>query len=155
MFIHGSWRDPIQAIIMLFTASPFSHVCIAFWVEMGSRKRLMCVEAQTKAKRRILSLGYYDDLMMTVIAAPTPWEHVQTDALSAVGTVTYGLIEAICVGISEFIKRLTGIRMPVRDRDREYCSRFVADVYQLPNRTGSPQVLYEQLLAVSHVKQPV
>lgn len=152
VFIHGSWSDPIQAIIMLFTASPFSHVCIAFWTDIGPHRRLMCVEAQTKVKRRILSLGFYDNLNMTVVAAPLPWKQVQADALSQVGKVHYGLKEAMYTGIYEFVLRLTGIKLPMRPLTREYCSAMVADVYRMPNNCGSPQSLYEQLLTVSYCK---
>jgi hypothetical protein len=153
VFIRGSWRSPIQALIMLFTASPYSHVCVAFWVDIGVEKRLMCIEAQTKARRRILALRCYDDLMMTVIAAPTPWNYVREDALSKVGKATYGLGEAIYIGVCELLFRLTKIRLPVKPPSREYCSTFVADLYQLPIKSGSPQALYEQLLAVSYCKE--
>ena len=155
VFIHGSWRDPLQAIIMLFTASPFSHVCVAFWVETGIGRRLMCVEAQAKARRRILTMGYYEDSEMTVLAAPLPWQDVRASALSRVGKAHYGLAEAMYVGICEFVKRRTGIKLPMRPVSREYCSTFVADMYQLPVRTGSPQALYEQLLTITHSKEGI
>jgi hypothetical protein len=146
VFVHGQWNDPIQAVVMFFTASLFSHVCIAFWAKAPQGRILLCVEAQGKAKRRIFPLSLYSDNHLTVIAAPKPWKTVESFALSKVGKAEYGMVEAMYVGVREFIFRHTGYKMPVRFNSREYCSTFVAAVYDLDVESGSPQTLYEHLV---------
>ena len=140
---------------MFVTDSPFSHVCIAFWVDTPSGKRLMCVEAQERSRRRIFALSYYEGSEMTIIAAPKPWEDVRAAALMHVGQAQYGWLEAIYVGVRELIERKTRIKLPMRGFAREFCSAFVANIYQLDRRDVSPQALYEQLLGVSYIKEKV
>jgi hypothetical protein len=152
VFIHGEWHDPIQAVIMLFTASLFSHVCIAFWVNTPNGKRLMCVEAQGRSRRRIFPLSFYSDNYMTVVQAPKPWNTVKAHALSKVGKADYGMGEAIYVGLREWIIRHTGYKLPLRPKTKEYCSTFVAAVYELDVVDGSPQTLYEHLLLCTSVR---
>lgn len=146
VFIHGSWNRPIQALIMFFTGSEFSHCAIAFWIDTPSGKRLMCVEAQGMSRRRILTLSYYDDAAMTIIPAPKPWTQVRHIALEEIGKKQYGMFEAIYVGIQEFIHRHTGRHLPRLNMKGEICSEFIAKVYDLEDRDVSPQKLYEQLI---------
>lgn len=152
VFIHGSWRDPISAVIMFITASLFSHVCIAFWISTPEGRMLMCVEAQGRTRRRIFPLSYYSDQMMTVIPAPKPWSVVKQHALSKVGHADYGMFEAIYVGIREFVARVTGYWLPARLHNKEYCSTLVASVYELQDIDGSPQALHDRLIATSSAR---
>ena len=152
VFIHGSWIDPVSAVIMLVTASLFSHVCIAFWVKTNQGKMLMCVESQGQTRRRIFPLSFYGDNKMTVVAGLKPWKTVQNLALSKVGKAEYGMIEAVYVGVKEFVYRHTNYKLPDRPAHKEYCSTFVASVYGLETLNVSPQTLYEQLLQVSNVR---
>jgi Permuted papain-like amidase enzyme, YaeF/YiiX, C92 family len=153
VFIHGQWNDPIQAVVMFFTASLFSHVCIAFWATTPQGKMLMCVEAQGKTRRRIFPLSFYSDNEMTVIVAPKPWKTVESFALSKVGKAEYGMLEAMYVGAREFVLRHTGYKLPVRYNNKEYCSTFVASVYGLDVESGSPQTLYEHLVPLYSVRE--
>lgn len=153
VFINGSWRDPISAAVMFFTASTYSHVCIAFWVPTAIGRLLMCVEAQGRTRRRIFPLSYYADQTFTVVAAPKSWDDVKHNALSKVGHADYGMIEAIYVGLREFVARTFGYSLPIRPHNKEYCSALVAAVYGLPDVHGSPQVLYDQLLTVSSTRE--
>lgn len=145
VFIRGKWTNPISAAVMFFTGSPLSHVCIAFWVNTTFGKKLMCVEAQGRSKRRTFPLSFYGDHHIDVIRAPKPWNSVRANALSGVGRTEYGMGEAVYIGLTEFLHRHTGRRLPWRHIQREYCSSFVAAVYQLDFHGGSPQVLYDLL----------
>lgn len=147
VFIHGTWHDPIQAVIMLCTASEYSHTCIAFWVESKVGRHLMCVEAQSRSSRRVLPLSFYSDFHMTIVSAPLPWAEVRDRALADVGRASYSLFDAMYVGLYEVVRRLTGKSIPTLSNIREFCSTFVAAVYRLPNRHVSPQQLYEDLRA--------
>lgn len=150
VFIHGSWKQPIQALIMFFTFSRFAHVCVAFWQDLGGEeKRLMCVESQGLAKRRILSLSFYKNKKMTIVSAPKAWDLVKEKALSRIGQVKYGYFEAVWVGLREFFQKTLGVRLPRLDTAGEICSEFVAEVYDLPEDNVSPQKLFEQLI-VNH-----
>lgn len=147
VFIHGSWRRPLQALVMLFTGSKFSHVCLAFRVTTGGTERLMCVEAQGKTKRRILNLSFYDDRHLTVLAAPREWSDIQDKALGRVGKASYSFLAAAYVGIREFLHRTLDVKLPSLDLPHEICSEFIAKVVGLPDTDISPQVLYEDLLS--------
>ena len=127
VFIHGSWKQPIQALIMFFTFSRFAHVCVAFWQDLGGEeKRLMCVESQGLAKRRILSLSFYKNKKMTIVSAPKAWDLVKEKALSRIGQVKYGYFEAVWVGLRQFFQKTLGVRLPRLDTAGEICSEFVA-----------------------------
>lgn len=147
VFIHGSWRRPIQALIMWFTNSKFSHVCLAFKVTTGGVERLMCVEAQGKTKRRILNLSFYDDKDMTILAAPRDWAEIQGKALERVGKAKYSFLAAAYIGVRELVHRTLDIKLPSLDLPHEICSEFIAKVVGLPDTDVSPQVLYEDLLS--------
>jgi hypothetical protein len=153
VFINGQWNDPIEAVVMFFTASMFSHVCIAFWATTPQGKLLLCVEAQGSTRRRIFPLSFYSDNLLTVVAAPRPWKTVEAFALSKVGKAEYGMVEAMYVGVREFILRHTGYKLPARFNNKEYCSTFVAAVYDLEVESGSPQTLYEHLLQQYSVRE--
>lgn len=145
VFIHGSWYRPIQALIMFFTGSEFSHCAIAFWAKTPAGARLMCVEAQGGSRRRILTLNYYDDALMTIVRAPKEWSEVREVALEDIGRKTYSFLEATYVGIREFLQRRTSLKLPRLNTRHEICSEFIAKVYDLPETDISPQKLYEQL----------
>lgn len=152
VFIHGSWKRPIQALIMLFTASKFSHVCIAFKIHTGTEERLMCVEAQGKTRRRILNLSFYDDKKVTVVKAPREWKDIQAVALERIGKAKYSTIAAVYVGVRELMFRALNIRLPPLNLPHEICSEFVASVVGLKETEISPQVLYEELMKISEEK---
>lgn len=152
VFIHGSWKHPINALIMWFTKSNFSHVCIAFKMTTGGVERLMCVEAQGSTKRRVLNLSFYDDRLITVIKAPVPWVNIQDRALGRIGVAKYNIITATYVGIREYMLKTFNIRLPSTSMRYEICSEFVADMLNLPETEISPQVLYEELMKISEEK---
>lgn len=152
VFIHGSWRRPLNALIMWFTKSHFTHVCIAFKMNTGGIDRLMCVEAQGSTRRRILNLSFYNNRLVTVIKAPRPWTEIQDNALSRVGVAKYNFISATYVGVREYMLKTFNVHMPSLNLQHEICSEFVADVLNFPKTEISPQVLYEELLKISEEK---
>lgn len=150
IFIHGSWRQPLEALIMFFTRSKFSHCCIAFWVQTAGGTRLLCVEAQGGTSRRLLNFSFYADKMVTVIAAPCNWSTVECQALARVGQAPYGWFDAIYVGIREFALKYFNISLPMTQIRHEICSEFCASVYDIHPTEISPQLLYEELIKTSH-----
>ncbi len=152
VFIHGSWKSPINAIIMWFTKSSFSHVCIAFKMKTGNVERLMCVEAQGSTRRRILTLSFYDERKVTVIKALKPWTEIQDKALERVGVAKYNLLAATYIGIREYVLKTFGYTLPSLQLRHEICSEFVAEVLGLSETEISPQVLYEELMKISGEK---
>ena len=152
VFIHGSWKRPVQALIMMFTASNFSHVCIAFKMRTGTEERLMCVESQGTTRRRIVNLSFYDKRMVTVIKAPKAWEEIQGPALERIGKAKYSMFAAAYIGTRELIYRAFNLRLPSLNLSHEICSEFVASVLGLEETEISPQVLYEELMKISEEK---
>lgn len=148
IFIHGRPSDIIQAVIMFTTGSRFSHCMIAFHVSICEADTIMCVEAQGSTKRRIVPLSLYRDHLMTVVAAPERWEDVKHVALRDIGVAKYNLLRAIYIGISEYCERKWKFKLPALRRLNEVCSDFCGDVYEI-KETGSPQVLYEQLMDIT------
>lgn len=146
VFIHGTWRKPLQALVMFFTHSKFSHVCMAFKVNTGVTERVMCVEAQGFTKRRILNLSYYGDREVTVLAAPVPWYQIEDRALAKVGIAQYSILGAIYVGIRDYVLKCANISLPTLDIPHEICSEFIAKMVGLEKTEISPQTLYEELL---------
>lgn len=153
VFFHGSWRNPFQALVMAFTRSKFSHVCIAFRMKVGDTERVMCVEAQGRTRRRILSLSFYGNKNMVVVSSPKPWTDIQTAALERVGVAKYSMLSAIYVGIREYLLKTFSIRLPISDLPHEICSEFVADVLGMEDTEISPQLLYEELMKVTNERQ--
>lgn len=145
VFLHGSWKSPTQALVMLLTGSIFSHVCIAFWVKIGETERLMCVEAQGSTRRRILTMSFYDNRTFTVLPCIKRWTDIEDKVLDRVGKAKYNPLEAIYVGIREFVLRVLHIKLPIINLNNEICSEFVASVLELPETEISPQLLYDEL----------
>lgn len=150
VFLHGTHKSWVQNIIMAFTASTYTHVCIAFWITLGGEERLMCVEAQSNTARRILSMSFYEDRKFTVLASPNDWSMVREDVLARVGKVHYSITSAIYVGIREWLLRTCNISLPSLQLSNEICSEFVATVVGLEDVDISPQCLYEQLSTITY-----
>lgn len=148
IFVHGHPYNLIQALIMFFTGSRFSHCCIAFHVNIAGYDRIVVVEAQGYSKRRIIPLSFYSDFEITVVAAPQQWEQIKDNALRDVGRAKYNILRAVYIGICEFVERRFHKRLPQLQRHDEICSEFCSDVYQL-NVDGSPQAVYEALMNIS------
>ena len=141
----------IPHLIRFFTRSRYTHVGIAFWMHTGGARRLMIVEAQGGAKRRVLNLSYYEDVNLDIIEAPGKWEEVSGRALEKLNQVPYGWLEALYVGLREFLlKYFNWDWLKRRDLPGEICSEFVAKIYELPQRHISPQALLELLLSQGH-----
>lgn len=140
----GIWSK----IIRFFTKSKFSHAGIAFWMSSGGHRRLMIVEAQGGAKRRIVNLSYHSEGKYVIIEGPKPWSDVNHIALDKLNKVSYGYFEALYVGIREFLLKYFDIKLKQFGFPGEICSEFIANVYGLPNKHISPQLLMENLLTM-------
>jgi hypothetical protein len=142
-------NDLISRAIDFFTGGQFSHVNIAFWMEVDGIKRLMAVEAQGKTNRRVINLSnyvYYQKAEMHVVTPPKAWKDVDHDALSKLGQIKYGYLEAIYVGLREFLLERFNISIPTKHFSGQICSEFVASVYGLQHINLSPNALYKELM---------
>lgn len=141
---------PLTSLVRFFTKSKYSHVGIAFWIHTAGKKRLMMVEAQGGAKRRIVNISYYDSINLDVIGAPKSWDEVGFNALDKLNKVSYGYIEALYVGLREFLLQYFDIKLKAFDLPGEICSEYVANVYSLPKKHISPNLLCKQLLELGY-----
>jgi len=148
IFVNG--QGLTSRIIGFITKSKFSHVGIAFWIESAGTRRLMMVEAQGGASRRIVNMSNYEGSNIHIIAAPRPWEEYAGPVLRSLGNVPYGWFDAIYVGVREFMLKYFNIKISTANFPGEICSEFVATQLQLPQIRISPQLLYEQLLTLGH-----
>ena len=140
-------RNTLLAKVITFvTRTKYSHVGIIFNAVIGGEPTTMIVEAQGGTKRRILSFSYYDDCDIALIQAPKKWNLVKDIALKDLGKVTYGWIDAIYVGIREFLNSYVGISLPLANFPGEICSEFVARVYNLPEKNISPGKQFTSLI---------
>lgn len=141
---------PLISLIRFFTKSKYSHAGIAFWIETAGKRRLMMVEAQGGAKRRIVNISYYNNTNMDVFDAPKDWNEVGFDALSKLNKVSYGYLEAIYVGVREFLLQYFNIKLPTANLPGEICSEYIANIYSLPEKNVSPNLLFNQLIELGH-----
>lgn len=145
-------RNNILAKIITFvTRTQFSHVGIVFNAIIGGENTTLIVEAQGGTKRRIISFSYYDDCEVKIIQAPKDWNLVKDEALKDLGKVTYGWIDAIYVGIREFLNSYCSISLPSTNFPGEICSEFVARVYDLKEKNISPGKQFTSLLEAGNV----
>ena len=149
VFIRGK-KNPVATAIRFFTRSKYSHVGIAFWATISGKKRLMMVEAQGGNKRRIVNMSYYYGVNLDIIAAPKKWTEISEKALLSLGQIKYGWLEAIYVGLREFLLNYLGIKLPRKNFAGEICSEYVANILELPKKHISPQKLFEQIVERGH-----
>jgi hypothetical protein len=143
-------RGKISRIVQFLTRSNYSHVGIAFWARIGDNYRVMIIESQRGTKRRIQNLSVYADNDLDIVPAPTEFIMYEEQAFSELGIKKYNSIEAIYIGIREFIFKKIGWRLPHAKFSGEICSEFIARLLDLKDTTVSPQGLYEQLLDLGH-----
>lgn len=136
--------------IRLFTRSNYSHVGFAFWMHAAGQDRLMMVEAQGGAKRRIVNMSFYKDVDLDIMSAPKDWEEIGPAALEKLGLVEYGWLEAGYVGLREFLLKYLNIKIPEANLPGEICSEYVSRVLDLESQHISPQMLWEQLEKLGH-----
>ena len=134
-------------IVRFFTRSDYSHVGIAFWASVngGDSERLMMVEAQGGARRRIVNISYHFGSDLDIVVPPKSWGYVYDTALAKLSEVPYGYFEALYVGMREFLMKYFNIKLPRKNLPGEICSEFIGNVYDLDKRHVSPQILFEHL----------
>lgn len=145
VFLRGTWKHPIQSLIMLATGMNLTHCGILFWMTTADARRLMVVEAQGGTKRRVVNFSYYTGRTFVVCPGPKPWTEVQSAALACLGKAEYSFLNAIYVGIAEFVFNTTGLALPVFSTKREICSEFIAHVYGIEPAEISPAQLYKKV----------
>lgn len=147
--------DIISKLIDFFTAGSFSHVNIAFWMEVDGIKRLMAVEAQGKTNRRIINMSnyaYFKKAEMYVVTPPKNWTDIDHIALAKLGQVQYSYLEAIWVGLREFLLKRLNIKISEKNFPGQICSEFVAATYGLEDILLSPNALYAELMKTQELR---
>ena len=140
----GFFKRPVQNLIMFFTKSKYTHVGIAFWVNICGQDRLMMVESQVGAKRRILNMSFYQRRELDVIEAPREWQGMCVTATERLGQVNYGYLDAIYVGLRERLAKY--IALPHKNFQGEICSELIARLLGFEEVNISPQKLWDQLM---------
>lgn len=139
----------VGKIIRFFTGSPFTHVCIAFWMRTEP-DRLLAVEAQGGTTRRIINMSMYSIYDFEVVEAPRKWTDMSEDALSKLGIAKYGWGDAIYLGIRQFLLQKLRIKLPRRSLKGEICSEFVATMIGMRETSVTPSELYSMLIQDGH-----
>lgn len=132
-------------VVQFFTQSPYSHCGFAFWVNIAGQRRLMMVEAQGSAKRRIVNMSNYRENELDIVRTKHKWTELAPKALDRLGLIKYGWMDAVYVGICESALKHLNIKLPHKDFPGEICSEFCARVMGMEQTHLSPQVLWEQL----------
>ena len=136
----------LHRLITYFTRSTHIHVGIAFWVNIQGTNHLMISEANGGAQRRIVNLSHYQDHDMDILSTKHDWEQIGTIALSHLGQVRYGWLQAAYIGIGELFQHLFAVGLPQIILPGEICSEFVANVLGLERNYLSPASLYSYLV---------
>lgn len=142
----------LPQMIRFFTKSIFSHTAIAFWIDTPAGKRLMAVQAQGGNSRFIQNASALDKCDIYVVNSPKAWAEVAPVALAKLDKVPYGWMEAIYVGLREFLMTRFNWTLPERSFTGEICSEFCARVLGLSDVYISPQGLYEELMKTQTVR---
>lgn len=146
VFIHKT-NSLISKVISFFTRGIVTHCGIAFWatVDESNERRLMIVEAQRFARRRILNMSYYANGEITIVVGPHSWTEYSGVALTQLGTVKYSWFDVIYVGLREFLGKW--VELPKLTFAGEICSEYVAKQLNREDTAISPQRLLDELIA--------
>jgi hypothetical protein len=142
----------LPLLIRFFTKSIYSHTAIAFWIDTPAGKRLMAVQAQGGNKRFVMNLSALDKCDLHIVTSPKAWTDVAPLALVKLDKVPYSFIEAMYVGLREFLMKYFHIKIKERDFCGEICSEFNARVLGLADTNISPEGLYEELMKTQQVR---
>lgn len=146
VFFSGGKRGLTRRLIEWATKGPHYHVGIAFWMTDGINERLLLAEAQPDGYR-IINLGAYQNMNMTVFRCPVPWGVIADRVINSAGTVHYGLFDLVFIGLHERY----GLPLPKKQLGPgDVCSVITSKILQEAGMTGletmvSPQRLLEQL----------
>lgn len=127
-----------------WTKSLFTHVAFVFWYG----ERLLIVESTTHGGLRIVNASEYNNREITLVPAPKPWNEIKEFALQKIGTIEYGWISAIYIGIRDVMFRWFHWKLPELDSNRNLaCSEFVSMCLDYDDIDIPPSVLYSKLTA--------
>lgn len=114
----------IPACVRAVTESPYSHVFIAFWLDIGSERCLMAVEADELVGRQVISLDAYRREKMDVLCSPFVGDRNKTLAvlMEKAGVTKYSITDVLRVGLHE------RFGVPLKNNSGEICSEMVAKV---------------------------
>jgi hypothetical protein len=135
-------------IIQFVTRSSYSHVGILFWIVTPyGNKRLMVAEAQGGTPLRVQDFDFYCRRPLHIVAAPKDFITYENVALTGIGQIKYGYLDALYTGVRDFFFNYLNIKLPQKDFHGEICSEYVARVLQMPSTDLSPQDLFNELKA--------
>lgn len=134
-------KDYLSRLTAWWTKSQYTHAAFLFWY----RDRLLVAESTTHGGSRIAMASCYQDRMMTLVAAPKPWDSLQDAALMRSGSADYGWFSAAYIGLKEWAQS-HGIHLPrIKNNSRKACSEYVAELLGYKDPDISPQELYRIL----------
>lgn len=137
--------------ITAVTSGDFSHVGMCVLMNDGVYDWPMVVEASSGG-RRVVSLSSYADRSFVAVNLGLDYAQVAEFAIKPTGSVKYGTLDFIKIGIKELALRFGGtLWMP--DSQGEVCSEFIAKLlqqYKMPNLVIgntllSPSMLFEKV----------
>lgn len=140
LFIRYNPWDPLSTLTRFWTGCVFSHVGILFWYA----GRLLVVESTTHGGNRIVNASIYAGRDMVLAPAPKPWPDIQHKALGKMGTIEYGWLSAIHIGVRDAMFRRLGVSLPKWENRNLACSEYVADVLGLEDTDIPPRTLWER-----------
>jgi len=134
--------------IWFFTGSEIYHNGVALWMTSPSgEKRLMIVEANMFAGKRILPLSTYSSHRITVqlTSAKVLFTDMEPALMSRVNIQPYSLYNLVSIGLKEFFNTDIG-RKGTGQVCSELCaSALIAGGIQLPSIIVSPGKLFFEL----------
>lgn len=139
---------PVSSMVAFFTRSRVVHVGIACWATIGDKRRLMLVEAQGGARRRVVNLSFYQDRTMHVIPSQRPLGDYLDTAVNRLGQVRYGYLDACYIGLREVLKNI--VVLPRKNFSGEICTEFVSTMMGFDVPPLSPHSLMEYMLLNNH-----
>lgn len=120
---------PIYSLINFFAGSPIYHNVVAIWMTSpNGLKRLMCVEANLTAGRRIVPLSIYANRHIEVMPLPSAYDFAKMEdmLLAKVAIDPYALRDFAGIGIREFF----GFKKPARASGKGMvCSELCATAW--------------------------
>jgi hypothetical protein len=116
----------VHTLTRIVTKSNYVHVGVACWMHASEETdpRLFLIEAEGMG-RRMVPLSLYEKKKFDIIPLPIDWKKVEADAIQRVGSVAYGFLNFISIGLHEMFK------LKLKKFTGEVCSELAANLLVL------------------------
>lgn len=129
LFRSGGGLMPIvHNLIQFFTGSPVYHCAVAIWMTSPSGiSRLMAIETNLEAGKRLIPLSHYAAHKLEVIPFPATadFSKMEEAMMSRVADQPYGFFDLLIIGGAEFF----GYPKPAINDGHQVCSELVAAMW--------------------------